>query len=112
MTPNDFLAVSYDETLAPTAVDATPQYATIQWNHTDPSGWLLPVDRVEEFDVQPPTGWERRVVTLGSNQVPCYYSASATVAILATTKTWFVKEDDKDRYLTKYEDGALSLIHI
>lgn len=106
MTSQDFLNVSYDETLAPTAVDATTQYATIQWSNSNPSGWLLPADRAEEFGVQPPAGWERRMVLLGGSEVPCYHSSVAEVAILAINKRWFVHEDNRDRYLDKYVENA------
>ena len=109
MTPQDFLNVSYDSTLATPTADAGPAFATIQWSH-QPGGWLLPVDRAEEFDVTLP--WPKRTVRLGTNEVPCYYSASAEVAILAIVKRWFVVEDDKPRYLDNYADGARSKSHL
>ena len=108
MTPQDFLNVSYDSTLATPTADAGPAFATIQWSH-QPGGWLLPVDRAEEFDVTLP--WPKRTVRLGTNEVPCYYSASAEVAILAIVKRWFVVEDDKPRYLDTYVEGARSKSH-
>lgn len=105
----DFLTVGFDTTLTP-ADDSRPQYPTIQWSH-NPGGWLLPCDRAEEFDVTLP--WERRTVRLGSNEVPCYYSASAEVAILAQVKRWFVTDEDgRLRYLEHYEQGARSKSHV
>ena len=107
----DFLTVDYDPSLTPAVVDAGPMYATIQWNHA-PAGWLLPVERAEEFDATPPAGWERRIVTLGSNKVECYYSPVAEVAILATIKRWFTTDEDgKATYLDHYADGARSKTH-
>ena len=108
---SDFLTVDYDPTLAQPVADAAQQYPVIQWNHA-PGGWLLPVERVEEFDVTPPAGWDRRTVTLGSNKVECYFSPVAEVSILATTKRWFTTDENgKATYLTKYADGARSKTH-
>ena len=111
-TPNDFLDIPFDGSLTPAVVDAKIEYPTIQWSHSNPTGWLLPADRVEEFDVQPPAGWERRTAQLGGSDVPCYFAPSATVAILTWTKQWFIREDDRDRFLDKYQDGARSRTHI
>lgn len=113
MSTNDFLNTSYDPTLAQPVADAAQQYPVIQWVSYAPGGWLLPVDRVEEFDVTPPA-WAGNAAERpwAATRFPADFSPVAEVSILATTKRWFTTDENgKATYLTKYADGARSKTH-
>lgn len=105
----EFLNTPSDPTLAPSQ-DDRQQYPIVQWSH-NPGGWLLPLDRAQEFDVMLP--WPTRTVRLGTNDVECYHTSEIEIAILAIKKTWYIVDaDEKIKYLDKYQDGARSKTHM